>query len=158
MVGALMAAVAPFAMLAMAGIGAFGQLQAARRQEDAAEESRRLAARNAEYIEAESREHERRLRYQAEREQAEARARIGASGVTMAGSPGLYLEEMQRVMGEELDWLKRSSDYRAEQAITQGDVAYRTGLERAEQSRIGAFETGVSGVGRFGSAQGWWQF
>ena len=153
-----MAAAAPFAMLAMSGLGAIGQLQAASRQEDAAEESRRLAARNAEYIEAESRESERRLRYQAEREQAEARARVGASGVTMAGSPGLYLEEMQRVLGEEVDWLRRSSDLRAEQALYEGDVAYRTGLERAEQSRIGAFETGVSGIGRFGSAQGWWTY
>lgn len=148
---------APLITLATSAFSVITQMRAAGAQEDAAAESRRLAELNAQYLEQESREEERRLRYQSEREQATARARVAASGVTMQGSPGLYLEEMQKVLGQEIDWLRRSTELRKEQEQFGGEIAYRTGLERARSTRVRGIQSGIAGFGRFGEQMGWWQ-
>jgi len=166
-----MAAAAPFLSLALGVVGAVGQFRAAGRQEDvadtqdeAARRSAELRERNATLIEAEGMEQSRRQRADDEREQGMARARAAASGVTGAGTPGLYVGEMAQVAKEELSWLDYSTRQRSQQERDAGYYDYLTGSAAAQGTRAGAKTTRAAGWtglmrsgAQFGQSQNWWQ-
>lgn len=152
-----MAAAAPAIMIASAAVGAVAHLSAAERFDESGEEARALAERNAALIEAESREEGRRLRFQAEKEQSLARARAAASGITMAGSPGLHLAEMEQVLGDELDWLRRSSESRQDIMRRTGGYQRDIAQARGMGARLGAVQSVLGGVHGVGESYNWWQ-
>jgi hypothetical protein len=155
----------------MGVVGAVGQFRAAGRQEDvadtqdeAARQSAALRERNATLIEAEGQEKSRRMRDEDEREQGMARARSAASGTTGAGTPGLYMADMQSVAKEELDWLDYSTKQRVGQERHAGYYDYLSGSSAAQATRSDAKTTRAAGwtglmgsASQFGDAYNWWQ-
>lgn len=152
-----MAIAAPAIMIASAAVGAVTQLAAAERFEESGDEARNLAEMNAAIEEAESREEERRLRFQSEKDMAQARARAAASGITMAGTPGLYMQEMEEVLGREVDWLRKSSETRQEQIRRTGGYQRDIARARASGARAGALQSVLGGAYGVGQAYNWWQ-
>ena len=151
-----MAAVAPFISLGFTAIGAVRQFGAARRQEDAARESRRLTEMNMAIEEAEAREEERRLKFTAEKQRGRAVALAAASGITLEGSPGLMIQEMDDVLADEVDWLRHSSKMRQAQIESAGRFEEQAGLYKAEQTRSAAWQRIFGGVKDFGESYNWW--
>jgi len=191
--------VMPIISMAMGVLGAVGQFSASRSQDDAAAmqqraaaqqdkaaagqeaaamEARSLRERNAAAIEAEGMEQKRRMRDTMDRDMGLSRARAAASGVTAEGTPGLYLDEMQKVSGEELDWLDYSTRSKVAAEQNAGHYDYLTGMASADATRAGATATragakttsagarqtrmgGWTTLGQsaldFGGAYNWWQ-
>ena len=152
-----MSLAAPAIQIASAAVGAIAQFSAAGEFESAGDEARALSERNAALIEAESREEGRRLKFQAEKEQSLARARAAASGITMAGSPGLYVSEMENVMQDELDWLRKSSESRQDITRRTGEYQRDIAQTRAEGARIGGVQSLLGGAYGVGESYNWWQ-
>lgn len=151
-----MAAVAPIISLGFTAVGAAMRFSAARKQDDAAHEVRQLAEMNAAVEEAEAREEERRMVFQAEKQRDRATALAAASGVTGEGSPGLMLEEMDTVLAEEVDWLRHSSKMRQAQIRAKGRNDEQAGLYKADQTRSAAWQRIFQGANQFGQSYNWW--
>lgn len=141
------------------GLSLVQGMSAAKKQEAAAEESRRLAQKNAANIEAETMEQKRREADAQKDVEAQTRARIAASGVTGAGSPKDYLDTMEAEHAKELDWLRKSGASRASIAKSEGNIAYRQGMASASSTMAGTFSNVISGAGTtygYGTKAGWW--
>ena len=150
------APVLPFLSLGLTVVGAIGQFGAAQGQEDAAHESRRMAEMNAAIEEAEAREEERRMVFQAEKEKSRAVALAASSGVTLQGSPGLHIQEMDEVLRDEVDWLRHSSKMRQAQISAQGRYQQMAGLYKAKATRSAAWGRVFGGAKKFGESHNWW--
>ena len=140
------AAVIPYITLALTAVSGVQQYdanrKAARAQEEAAMREKALAARNAERIRAETAEKAHRTKQQQSAELAANRARLAASGVTLEGSTGSFLTEMDEAMQRELAWLEQAGESQARITEEGGANTYLTGLAEAEATRAG----GISGA------------
>ena len=96
---------------------------------EAGQASQALAYANAQFIEREGEEQEKRTRYSQRQERGMARASFGASGqvVRGGGTAGLLLAEQARIHKEEIDWLRESTATRAAIARAGGNVAAMQG-------------------------------
>lgn len=93
----------PEAFLLSAAVGALGAVQEARASANASEFNARIADNNAIIAEQNAAADERKQRRVASREMASSRARIGAAGVALEGSPLEVLED--QALEAELDAL-----------------------------------------------------
>lgn len=90
--------------------------------EQAAKEAERMGNKNATSIEAETEEAARRAAKDAER--SEARARAAAATLGLEGeSVDLYLKDLANTNKEQIDWLKKSGQSRADIAREGGQAA-----------------------------------
>ena len=94
---------------ALTAFGAYGQYQAGKDAEKAADKE------TAENIRRASAEDKAKL--------AENRARIAASGVQLSGSPSLYLNEMEKENKRQTGWMKRAGDSQADALSSAGKTA-----------------------------------
>jgi len=117
------------------------QEQAAATQEMAALESQRLSEMNAIDREMQSAREVENQRMANAQSQSEARARAAASGVTLTGSTGAYLEEGKRVGGEQIDWMQKAGTQAADIIRQQGETAKLTGIAEADKTRAQAQST-----------------
>lgn len=51
---------------------------------------------------------------------AETRARLAAQGLQFSGTPGRYMDEMQKEQGRQIDWTRRAGSNRARALRDQG--------------------------------------
>ena len=132
----------PEAFLLSAAVGALGAIQQARSSAAASEFNAQVADNNAITAEQNAAADERQQRRTASREAASSRARIGAAGVSLEGSPLDVLED--QALEAELDALNlryggklQASNYRsqaqldrsrARSAKTQGFISAGTSL------------------------------
>lgn len=132
-------------------------------QKAAIKESKRIANRNAERIEAETKEQARREKLRQQAAESRALAKSAASGVK-----GESRDEFLKFMGEEharqLGWLKRSG--RSEARITRmgGNAAAARGRADLTRQRAASVGTAAEGAGSaytwgnraYGGGDGWW--
>ncbi len=145
----------PFVMLAMSAASAVMQYSAsqnaAEAQEAAARREQNLARRNAERQRLETAEAARRLKKQQESAKGTARARLAATGLTLAGSPSSFLDEMSIAMEDELTWLETSGKSKADILELGGQNRYLSGMAQASaieaQGFGGAFGALAGGLG-----------
>lgn len=119
--------------------------KAERDQQAAAEQSKRVAAKNAAAIEAETHERLRREKADAHAKQELTKARIAASGGELSGSSATYVDTMERTDDEFLSWLERSGRNQADIALSEGQYSYLTGMANARATGAQA------GAAKFGS-------
>jgi len=132
---------------------------AAAQQEAAAEQSRRIGEQNAAAQEAETRESVRRESLAAKEQQSLRKARAAASGGTLGGSTGVYLNEQAGREKGYVDWLKRSGGSQAAIEREKGNYAAMEGQAAAKGTRAQAagakwdmLGTGLKGAaGLYGS-------
>lgn len=152
-----------FAFLAIAGsllsfVGARKQekelKKAAANQQAAAVESKNIANRNAARIEAETAEEVRREKRDAQQRRDLALVKAAASGGTLTGSTGLYLDEMKDNDVQFLDWLQKSGSSKADIARREGNYNFLTGIAAASGTRAQASSAKYEGYGHLLSAGG----
>ncbi len=117
----------PVVAIASLAIGVVSSLFGAAGKKKAAKQAKRLAGLNADYIEAETEEQKRRLKFEQEQTAATTRTGIAASGFrsgakTMGGSHRSYLKSMKDQQQSEMDWLTKSGASRANIAREGGNV------------------------------------
>ncbi len=142
----------PEAFLISAAVGALGAVQEARASAAASEFNAKVADNNAIIAEQNAAAEERRHRRAADREAAGMRARIGAAGVTLEGSPLELLED--QALEAELDALNiryggrlQATNYRSQAQLDRSRArSART------QGFISAGTSLLEGAGRFGES------
>lgn len=140
----------PEAFLISAAVGALGAVQEARASAAASEFNARIADNNAIIAEQNAATDERKQRRVAERERASSRARIGAAGVALEGSPLEVLED--QALEAELDALNvryggrlQASNFRSQAQLDRSRArSVRT------QGFISAGTSLLNGAGKFG--------
>lgn len=94
----------------------------------AARKAKRLAGMNADYINAETDEQKRRLKFEQSQTTATTKSNLAASGfrsgaASMGGSRSAYLKTMKTQQQSEMDWLTQSGESRSKIAREGGNVA-----------------------------------
>ena len=135
--------------LALAGyaVSDVGQYQQSQAESKAAEQNAVISQQNAQYAREQAAEDEKRQRIQLQKTLGTMRANVGASGVTMDGTPtDLFAESM--AMGE-ADLLSiRTRGERAAQGYEQEASLYRQRASSAKSSGLlGAVGTLLGGAG-----------
>jgi len=120
--------------LVLTALSAVQQYRAGQKAEAAGEE-------NARRIRAETEEKARRTKKGQEAKMGTARARAAASGTADGGSQDIYMSEMEKEFGIELDWLRASGAGQAESAKRGGQVARQQATAGAIGSMASAFGT-----------------
>jgi len=120
---------------------AYGMYQ----QNAMAQEAKGIANRNADIEARRVEETVRRARDAEDRKISLATAHVAASGVKAEGTPEYYLEELERVGEEEIEWLQREGAWRVEAMRAQGKYA-------SMQAEAGMWSTGASGASQLGSS------
>ncbi|GAG91009.1 unnamed protein product [marine sediment metagenome] len=108
-------------------------------QYQAADEAKDIADKNAKFAKMETEEQVRRLEKTQERQQSKALAAAAASGVDLEGTPALYLQELEDVQQEEVDWLRKTGYRRAAVLKEQGDFAAQRAYQGAFKSTASLF-------------------
>jgi hypothetical protein len=122
--------------------GYLGGQSAAKAAERAAKEQARLDALHTQ-------EMVKRMEYENIREQSLAASRSAASGIGGA-TMDMYLDEMERVGVEEVDWLKKVGAARYSATVEEGKTAGSIARSQSEQSLWGGIGSALSTV------QSWW--
>ena len=136
-------------------ISALTTAYGAYQQYQSADDAKDIADKNAKMAKMETDEQAKRLEKQQSRQRSGALARAAASGVDIEGTPAAYLEELEDVQQEELDWLRKTGYRRAAVLKEQGDFA-------AQQAYQGAFSSMASLFGQSSNIYGagvkaeWW--
>ena len=151
-----MGAVAPTIMAVSAIVGAAATGYGAYQQFQAADEARDIADKNAKLARMEAEERAKRLEMEQERTRGRARAAAAASGVDVEGTPLLYLEEMEEIQREELDWLRAAGYHRAEVEEQKGEFAAQQAYQGAWGS-IGGLFSQAPGIYEAGVKAKWWE-
>lgn len=129
-----------------AGVSLGSSLIGARRQKSAGKEAEALASQNAARIAAETDKTIERTRASQEQAMGATRARQGGSGVKAgAGSTQVYLDEMQRVFQDDLDWIKESGASQESITRAEGSLANK----QATANAWGTIASGASSLMAF---------
>ena len=120
------------------------QYQQGQRAADAQEA---IARENARRKALETEEAIRRQRAEADKQEAQARARAAASGVTVSGSISEYLMAMEEANADKIAWLRKAG-------YSQADIIEKEGSLQADITRTNALG---SLVGTAGSAYNIWK-
>jgi len=129
--------------IAMMVISLAATAYGAYQQNAMAQEAKKMANRNADIEAKRVEETVRRARDTEERKLEGAKARAAATGVKAEGTPEYYLEELERVGEEEIQWLKREGAWRVEALRAQGKYAAMQG----EANMWGGVASGASQLG-----------
>jgi len=117
-----------------AGAAAVGAVSSIIGGNKAKKQAKEAGKANAALIQAETAEQIRRTQMQFDQQLGLTRAMIGASGVTMTGTPVRYLEFMSNEQRKQLEWTKKAGDMRAKAARKQGSYvggqAYSAGVQQ----------------------------
>lgn len=130
-----MAVALPYIAVALAGVSAVQQVEAAG-------DAKRAARANARALEAETAEEARRLKKEQASQESKSRALAAASGGG-GQSQTSFMESQKKEHANELDWLKRSGSSRASSARAGGSLAAKQGYAGA----VGTVASAVSGFG-----------
>lgn len=142
----------PEAFLISAAVGALGAIQEARATSAASEFNAKIADNNAIIAEQNAAADEKRQRRSASRQAAASRAAIGASGVTLEGSPLEILED--QALEAELDALniRYGGRLNAENFRSQAQLDRSAARNARTQGFLSAGSTLLKGAARFGNA------
>ncbi len=117
-----------------AGAAAVGAVSSIIGGNKAKKKAKEAGKANEALIRAETAEQIRRTQMQFDQQLGLTRAMIGASGVTMTGTPVRYLEFMRNEQRKQLEWTKKAGDMRATAARKQGSYvggqAYSAGVQQ----------------------------
>ena len=140
----------PEAFLISAAVGALGAVQEARASAAASEFNARVADNNAVIAEQNAAADERKQRRQASREMASSRARIGAAGVALEGSPLDVLED--QALEAELDALniRYGGRLQARNYRSQAELDRSRARSARTQGFISAGTSLLNGAAKFG--------
>ena len=111
----------------IAAVGVATSLYGASKSKSAGRGAERLGVANAAYIQEETAEEARRLRFEQSKTRATSRATIAASGFrsgvsSMGFSQKAYMKQLQEVQTAELAWLQKSGRSRADIARKGGQL------------------------------------
>ena len=120
-------------------ISAMTTAYSAYEQHKSADEAKDIADKNAKFAKMETDEQAKRLEKQQARQQSRALAAAAASGVDLEGTPQAYLDELEDVQQEELDWLRKTGYRRAAVLKEQGDFAAQQAYQGAISSMASLF-------------------
>ena len=146
-----MAQAAAVGLVISAMTTAYGAYQ----QYEAADEAKDIADKNAKMARMETDEQAKRLEKQQARQRSGALAAAAASGVDLEGTPGAYLEELEDVQQEEVDWLRKTGYRRAAVLKEQGDFAAQQAYQGAWASTASLFGQSA-GIYKAGVKAEWW--
>lgn len=113
----------------------------------AGRQAKRTAKANAELARLETEEEIRRTRKMQQREEALARAKAAASGVSEGGSMSSYIKEMEQENSRQLEWMRKAGRSRSSVIKEEGDAAWKSSLASA----AGSFASAV------GAGYDWWK-
>lgn len=139
-----MAVVGAIAAVVGAGTAVYGadkQRDAAKEQKAAAKDQEIAIAKNVEAERAEVGETLRRTELNQAQLRDLAAAKAASLGLTGGGSTQLYLDELQKVHGEEISWMKRAGASSAEALALEGKYQVAMTKAGAKQSMGSAFGT-----------------
>jgi hypothetical protein len=144
-----MAAAIPYIMVATAVAGTAVSVYSAAKAGEAQKEASQREASRSRLAAQQKAEDTRKLHL---RVMAAQKARYGASGLTMEGSPLLVQMESMKESEDELRRIIEAGEYGA-------DITERTGSQAATSGYVKAFGSAVGGVGtidRVGRNYDWW--
>jgi len=136
------------------GAAVYGQMQAASAAEDAADYNAKVAEQNAETMKQKADYDIELHREKVRKLLSSNRAAVGASGVTMEGSPLLVAEDITRKSAEEENLMRWNSKVGIGQQLSSAAGTRLAGSQQATASRIGAGSSLLTGIGDIASKYG----
>lgn len=100
----------------------YNSYEAAQTQKDAAKDAKRAAEITAHNAKLKGVEEKRKLEKELAYEQGLARARAGASGVSMGGTVAAYLADLKAEGAKDLEWLLQVTDSEIQTALAGGNL------------------------------------
>jgi type II secretory pathway pseudopilin PulG len=144
--GVAILAFSALATLASAGVSIYGQRQAAKTQERAAEYNHQIAENEARHRELETAEQVKRRRVQDKREMATLRNNLAASGtLTTEGTPLAILGESSAFMDLAIQDAVRQSTIEAASIRARGQMGLWEASQASRASRISSIGTALGG-------------
>ena len=143
----------------IAVIGVATTVYGAKQTSKAGKAAEQLGGVNAAYIQQETAEETRRLKFEQSKTRATSRATIAASGFrsgvsTMGFSQKEYMTQLQNIQTSELAWLQKSGASRADIARRGGVVAGKTLKSQAIGLYGQALTQAASGFGAYKASTG----
>ncbi len=143
-----MAMIAVVAVMAVMQIAAASS--AASAQKKAGEEARRISELNAANIEAETNEKVRRAEGDLERRMALGRAKAGAGGTLLEGTPQIFLNAVEDEGLREIDWTKRAGAGQLDVERYRGQSAVTIANANAQATMWQGYASAAQTVGSYG--------
>ena len=143
----------------IAVIGVATTVYGAKQTSKAGKAAEQLGGVNAAYIQQETAEEARRLKFEQSKTRATSRATIAASGFrsgvsTMGFSQKEYMSQLQQIQSSELAWLQKSGASRADIARRGGVVAGKQLKSQAIGLYGQAISQAASGFGSYQASKG----